>query len=71
MFKAPSNLTLDELRRHYIFHVIENCKGNRTEACKILRISSRGLRYNIAEYKVAGHKVPDYIHEYLNEKYQT
>lgn len=36
-------LTLDELQRQYVVAVLEVCKGNKTEAARVLGIHRRSL----------------------------
>jgi DNA-binding NtrC family response regulator len=45
-------LTLDELEKRQILHVLTRCQGNRTHAAKKLGISIRTLRNKLHEYGV-------------------
>jgi len=47
---APTALTLAELEKRHILAVVEQCKGNRTQAAKILDVSIRTLRNKLHEY---------------------
>lgn len=42
--------TLAELEKQHIFAALENCKGNRTHAAKLLDVSIRTLRNKLHEY---------------------
>ncbi len=42
--------TLADLEKHHIFAVLEQCKGNRTHAAKMLDVSIRTLRNKLHEY---------------------
>ncbi|HVV71377.1 MAG TPA: helix-turn-helix domain-containing protein, partial [Verrucomicrobiae bacterium] len=46
--KSPP--TLAELEKRHILAVLEGCKGNRTQAAKLLDISIRTLRNKLHEY---------------------
>lgn len=48
--------TLAELERRHILHVLEQTRGNRTQAAKLLDISVRTLRNKLHEYGVASAK---------------
>ena len=47
-------LSLADLERQHILAALEQCKGNRTHAAKLLNISIRTLRNKFNEYKQAG-----------------
>ena len=51
----PSFLSLADLERQHILAALEQCKGNRTHAAKLLNISIRTLRNKFNEYKEAGY----------------
>jgi two-component system, NtrC family, response regulator HydG len=47
---VESRLTLDEVERRHIAHVLQMVGGNRTKAARLLRISVRGLQYKLKSY---------------------
>lgn len=51
-------MALEALEKRHILSVIEQCKGNRTHAAKILDISIRTLRNKLNAYKADGVSVP-------------
>jgi DNA-binding NtrC family response regulator len=42
--------TLRELEKQHIFAALDRCNGNRTNAAKLLAMSSRTLRNKLHEY---------------------
>jgi len=46
-------LTLAEVERRYLIHTLQQVRGNRTEAAKILGMSLRGLHYKLKTYRQA------------------
>ncbi len=58
---APSNgedgteaLTLRELERNHVLHVLRVAQGNKTRAAELLGISLRGLHYKLKEFQQQG-----------------
>jgi DNA-binding NtrC family response regulator len=47
---AGEFLTLADAEKRHIFSVLDSCKGNRTQAAKILDLSIRTLRNKLADY---------------------
>lgn len=55
---AEPMMALEALEKRHILSVIEQCKGNRTHAAKVLDISIRTLRNKLNAYKADGVSVP-------------
>ncbi|BDU51327.1 sigma-54-dependent transcriptional regulator [Haliovirga abyssi] len=43
--------TLNEIEKEAILKTLEHCNGNKTQAAKILGISSRGIRYKLKDWE--------------------
>ncbi len=52
-------VTLEDIERKHILHVLNLTQGNRTHAADMLNISIRTLRNKINQYRVEGIEVPD------------
>jgi DNA-binding NtrC family response regulator len=50
--------SLAELEREHILETLAQCRGNRTHAAKILKISVRSLRMKLQNYAQTGAEVP-------------
>jgi DNA-binding protein Fis len=49
----PKELSLAEVEKKHIMSVLAMFKGNRTHAANALRISLRGLRNKLTQYKLS------------------
>ena len=49
----PSMLTLEEVDRRHILHVVEMCGGNRTNAAHVLHIDRKTLYRKLLRWGVA------------------
>ncbi|MFH1384879.1 MAG: sigma-54 dependent transcriptional regulator [Candidatus Omnitrophota bacterium] len=47
-------ITLAEIEKHYLLHMLTHCNGNKTKAAHILDISVRTLRNKLDEYEKMG-----------------
>jgi Bacterial regulatory protein, Fis family len=54
MDHARFGLTLAEVERQHILDTLTCCRGNRTQAAKLLDISIRGLRIKLHEFAQSG-----------------
>jgi two-component system, NtrC family, response regulator HydG len=45
-------LTLDEVRRRYVIHVLEACRGNQTGAARVLQIDRKTLYRRLRQWGV-------------------
>jgi transcriptional regulator of acetoin/glycerol metabolism len=46
-------ITLDEIRRRHVVHVLDACGGNRSEAAKILGVDRKTLYRRLRRWGVA------------------
>ena len=51
--------TLAEMEKRHIFATLEQCKGNRTHAAKVLDVSIRTLRNKLHEYNATSSRDPE------------
>ena len=51
-------LTLAEIERRHILHVLEACAGNQTTAARLLGLARRTLHRKLAEYRAADPQPP-------------
>lgn len=54
---VQSGKTVQEMERELIFETLKNTNNNRTQAAKLLGISTRTLRNKLHEYRAAGYAV--------------
>lgn len=51
---VPSNMTVDEAEKQMIIRALKTCKGNRTEAARMLGMSRRTLHRKLHKYHLEG-----------------
>ena len=57
--RALVGRTVAAVERDLILDTLDHCRGNRTQAAKLLGISIRTLRNKLGEYAAAGIAVPE------------
>lgn len=60
MFQIDCGVTLEDVKREFIFYKLRCCNGNRMKTAKMLGISLRGLRHLMTRYESQGHNIPNY-----------